>query len=101
MKDETELVTKKMFFDGMGQLERRMELKFDAKIDALALSTQQEFMAVREEMRAMEERLEEKMATKQDLFRVEARILSAIGDIAVEIKNHDKRIVALERIVKP
>lgn len=78
-----------------------MELKFDAKIDALALSTQQEFMAVREEMRAMEERLEEKMATKQDLFRVEARILSAIGDIAVEIKNHDKRIVALERIVKP
>jgi hypothetical protein len=41
------------------------------------------------------------MATKQDLYRVEARILSAIGDIAIEIKNHDRRILALEKIVKP
>jgi hypothetical protein len=103
MKDQNELVTKKMFFDGMSQLEARMEAKFDAKIDALALSTQQEFVAVREEIKDIDIRLtrvEENMATKQDLYRVEARILSAIGDIAIEIKNHDRRILALEKIVK-
>jgi chromosome segregation ATPase len=44
--------------------------------------------------------IKENMATKQDLHRVEARILSAIGDIATEVKNHDRRILALEKIVK-
>ena len=97
-----------MFFDGMDQLEVKIEKRFDAKIDALALSTQQEFIAVRGEMadgfaavwKKMGE-IEEKMATKQDLFQVEARILAAIGDLATEIKNHDRRILALEKIVKP
>ena len=53
---------------------------------------------------ALEERftaLEEKMATKQDLFQMEARIMSKIGDINIELKNHDKRILVLEKIVKP
>ncbi len=108
MKDQHELVTKKMFLDGMSRLETSLEKRFDTKIDALALSTQQEFVAVRGEMKEMEGRLEariikieENMATKQDLFRMEARILSAIGDIAIELKNHDRRILALEKIVKP
>ena len=45
--------------------------------------------------------LEETVATKQDLFRVETRIISAIGDINLEIKNHNRRILTLEKIVKP
>ena len=44
--------------------------------------------------------LEEKMATKQDLFQMEKRIMSVIGDIKTDIKDHDKRILALEKIVK-
>ena len=44
--------------------------------------------------------MEEKMATKQDLFQMETRIMSKIGDINLELKNHDKRILALEKIVK-
>jgi hypothetical protein len=114
MNDQNEVITRKVFFDGMEHLEARI----DMKIDALALLTQQEFVAVRGEIKAMEGRLEgleerierlegrmagveEKMATKQDLFRVEARILSAIGDIAAEVKNHNVRILALKKIVKP
>ncbi|HEY5221419.1 MAG TPA: hypothetical protein VIJ29_04785 [Candidatus Paceibacterota bacterium] len=45
--------------------------------------------------------IEEKMATKQDLFRMEERITSAVGDSKTELKSHDKRILALEKIVKP
>ena len=48
--------------------------------------------------------LEEKMegmATKTDLFQMEKRIMSVIGDIKTDIKDHDKRILALEKIVKP
>jgi hypothetical protein len=45
--------------------------------------------------------LEEKMATKQDLFQMEGRIMSKIDDIHLELKNHDRRILALEKIVKP
>lgn len=44
---------------------------------------------------------EEKMVTKQDLFHMETRIMSAVGEINVELKGHDKRILALEKIVKP
>ncbi len=111
MNDQNEGITKKVFSDGMEHLEARI----DKKVDALALLTQQEFVAVRGEIRATEGRLEErierlegrvvgveeKMATKQDLFRVEARILSAIGDIAAEVKNHNVRILTLEKIIKP
>ena len=43
----------------------------------------------------------EGMATKQDLFQMEARIMSKIGDINIELKSHDKRILVLEKIVKP
>jgi|GEM_PF-2272522 hypothetical protein len=41
------------------------------------------------------------MVTKQDLYKVETRILTAIGNVAAEVKNHEKRIVALEKIVTP
>ena len=43
----------------------------------------------------------EGMATKQDLFQMEKRIMSAVGDIKTDIKDHDKRILVLEKIVKP
>ena len=43
----------------------------------------------------------EAMATKQDLFHVETRIMSAIGEIKIELKDHDKRILTREKIVKP
>jgi hypothetical protein len=45
--------------------------------------------------------IKENMVTKQDLYKVEARILTAIGNVAIEVKNHDKRILALEKIVSP
>jgi hypothetical protein len=45
--------------------------------------------------------IKENMVTKQDLYKVEARILTAIGNVATEVKNHDKRILALEKIVNP
>jgi CRISPR/Cas system-associated exonuclease Cas4 (RecB family) len=45
--------------------------------------------------------IKETMATKRDVHRVEARILAAIGDISVEVKNHNKRILALEKIITP
>jgi hypothetical protein len=45
--------------------------------------------------------IKENMVTKQDLFKVETRILAAIGNVAAEVKNHDKRILALEKIVSP
>jgi hypothetical protein len=35
------------------------------------------------------------------LFQMEARIMSKIGDINIELKSHDKRILVLEKIVKP
>ena len=62
---------------------------------------------IEKESRANEKRfgvLEEKieaMATKQDLFRMEARIMAAVGDSKNELKDHDKRILVLEKIVKP
>jgi hypothetical protein len=49
---------------------------------------------------AMENKIDG-MATKQDLFQMEARIMSKIGDINIELKSHDKRILVLEKIVKP
>ena len=107
MNDQNELVTKGFLRDalrnGMDQLEARITANTDAKIDALTLMTQQEFVEVRREMRGMDERLvrvEQTMATKQDLFRVEARILDAIGDIVAEVKNHNRRILALGQIAK-
>ena len=45
--------------------------------------------------------LKENMPTKQDLRRVETRILSAIGNIATEVKNHDRRILAIEKFIRP
>ncbi len=45
--------------------------------------------------------IKETMVTKQDLHKVEARILTAIGNVATEVKNHDRRILALEKIVNP
>jgi len=41
------------------------------------------------------------MVTKQDLYKVEERILAAIGNVAADVKNHDRRILALEKIVNP
>jgi len=41
------------------------------------------------------------MATKQDLFKMEARIMAKFDERDLEIKNHDSRILALENIVKP
>ena len=70
------------------------------RFDAL----EERFDALEGKFTVMEERftvLEEKMATKQDLFQMEARIMSKIGDINIELKSHDKRILVLEKIVKP
>lgn len=100
MNDNNEMVTKAMFYDGINRV--------DARIDALALLAQQEFVVVRKEMadgfsgvwKKIGE-MEEKMATKQDLFRMENRILAAIGDITAELKSHNVRILTLERIIKP
>jgi hypothetical protein len=96
MDDKNEFVTKKMFHEGMEHL----EAKIDAKIDALALMTQQEFAAVWGKLEEIDDRLDG-IATKHDLFQFEARIMAAIGDIAAELKNHNVRILALERTVKP
>jgi hypothetical protein len=100
MNDQNEFVTKRTFHEGMEHL----EAKIDIKIDALALATQQEFTEVHERFDVVEKRIagiEERMATKQDLFLFENRVLAAIGAIAAEIKNHNVRLLALERIVKP
>jgi hypothetical protein len=76
-------------------------------IDDLAVMIEKEsrangkrFDAVEERLNAMENKIDG-MATKQDLFQVEARIMSKIGDINIELKSHDKRILVLEKIVKP
>jgi O-phosphoseryl-tRNA(Cys) synthetase len=80
-------------------------------IDDLAVMIEKESRANERRFDVLEEKisgltdrvgsLEETVATKQDLFRVETRIMSAIGDINIELKSHDKRILALEKIVKP
>jgi hypothetical protein len=110
----------------LGSSESRMNAKFeekldalevgmDEKIDALALSTQQEFAAVNQEFGAVREEMAEgfamvwkrldeiegKMVTKQDFFQFETRIMSAIGAIADEIKNLNSRVLILEKIVRP
>jgi hypothetical protein len=79
-------------------------------IDDLAVMIEKESRANGKRFDVLEERfdslegkftaMEEKMATKQDLFQMETRIMSKIGDINLELKNHDKRILALEKIVK-
>ena len=84
-------------------------------IDDLAVMIEKESRANEKRFDALEKRfdgleekfegrfaaIEGKMATKQDLFQMEARLLSKIGDINIELKNHDKRILALEKIVRP
>ena len=73
-------------------------------IDDLAVMIEKESRANEKRFDAIDGKFaawEEKMATKQDLFRMETRITSAIGDINIELKDHNKRILALEKIVKP
>lgn len=69
-------------------------------IDDLAVMIEKESRANGKRFDALEEKMEG-MATKQDLFQMEARIMSKIGDINIELKSHDKRILVLEKIVKP
>jgi hypothetical protein len=69
-------------------------------IDDLAVMIEKESRANEKRFDALEEKMEG-MATKQDLFRLETRVMSAIGEIKIELKNHDKRILTLEKIVKP
>lgn len=45
--------------------------------------------------------VKESMLTKHDLRQFEVRILAAIGDITIKDKDRDKRILVLEKIVKP
>jgi len=76
----------------------RLEVRFDEldqRVDALALYCHQEFAAVRQEMR------DGFAAMRQDMFRMENRILDAIKDLAIEVRSHDARLLKLERIVKP
>jgi len=80
-------------------------------IEDLAVMIGKESRANEKRFGALEERfdklegrftaLEEKMVTKQDLFQMEKRIMSVIGEIKTELKDHDKRILVLEKIVKP
>jgi hypothetical protein len=77
-----------------------LEVRFDELdngIDTLALSCQREFKTIHEETAEMKE----KIATKQDLYQMEARILNAFKDAAIEIKNLNTRVLVLEGIVKP
>ena len=69
-------------------------------IDDLAVMIEKESRANGKRFDALEEKMEGR-ATKQDLFQMEARIMSKIGDINIELKSHDKRILVLEKIVKP
>lgn len=69
----------------------------DARIDNLTAACADEFAAVHEELRE----IKETMATKNDLFLMETRLTDMIKDVLAEFKNHDRRIVALERIVRP
>jgi hypothetical protein len=83
-------------------------------IDDLAVMIEKESRANEKRFSSLEGRFdilekkfgtsEEKMAammTKQDLYRFEKRILAAIGGHSVELKDHDRRILLLEKIVKP
>jgi hypothetical protein len=102
MDAQNEPITKKVFLDGMSQ----MEIKFDAKIDALALSTQQEFAAVQQEFVAVRKEMAEGFASVRNeigskIWESESRIVRAIGDIGAVINNHESRLLILERIVKP
>ena len=69
-------------------------------IDDLAVMIEKESRANGKRFDTLEEKMEG-MATKQDLFQMETRIMSAISNINIEFKNHDKRILVLEKIVKP
>ena len=69
-------------------------------IDDLAVMIEKESRTNGKRFDALEEKMEG-MATKQDFFQMEARIMSKIGDINIELKSHDKRILVLEKIVKP
>ncbi len=84
----------------------KLESKMDEKIDALALSTQQEFTTVQQEFVAVRREMAEGFASIRTeigvkIWESESRILRAIGDIAAVLKNHDSRLLMLERIVKP
>jgi hypothetical protein len=85
-----------------------IDAKVNARVDALALSCRQEFTAIRQEMAdgfAVTEKrfaaIEAMMATKRDLYQLEVKILDAIGSLGVEIKNHNARLLVLERTVRP
>jgi hypothetical protein len=83
-----------------------LEVRMDEKIDALALSTQQEFAMVQQEFVAVRKEMAEGFASIRTeigakIWESESRILRAIGDIAAVLKNHDSRLVMLERIVQP
>jgi hypothetical protein len=83
-----------------------LEVRMDEKIDALALSTQQEFAMIQQEFVAVRKEMAEGFASIRTeigakIWESESRILRAIGDIAAVLKNHDSRLVMLERIVQP
>lgn len=98
MDAQSEPITKKVFLDGISQSE--------TKIDALALSTQQEFAAVQQEFAAVRKEMAEGFASVRNeigskIWESESRIVRAIGDIGAVINNHESRLLILERIVKP
>jgi hypothetical protein len=83
-----------------------LESRADEKIDALALSTQQEFAVIHEEFAAVRNEIADGFSNVRaeigiKIWESESRILRAIRDIAAVLKNHDSRLLILERIVKP
>lgn len=71
-----------------------------AMIEKESRANEKRFNVLEEKITVMEGKMDG-MATKQDLFQMESRIMSKIGDINLELKNHDKRILSLENIIKP
>jgi len=63
-------------------------------------ANEKRFTALEKKFDTMEGKMDG-MTTKQDLFAVEKRIMAKIDERDIEIKNHEKRILALENIVKP
>lgn len=91
-------------------IEAKVDAHYDelsGRIDNLALACQKEFTAIHEEFAGIHKELADiheamkGMVTKQDLYHMEARILDAFKDVAVEIKSLSARVLVLERIVKP
>ncbi len=107
MKNDNQVVTRKILREEFGGFEKRidkkmdeklgnLEKRMDEKLDDLAVRFY-EYAASKEDLRKAEERIMEKMATKEDLNNMFDIIVTRLDNLQTESAAHTSAYLRLEQ----